>query len=63
MRLLSGHGYIIQNSHDNRLVGSFLNPVSVSTGSNPEDRMVGDNIIQLFFEDRNQESGSRKPQP
>jgi len=62
MRLLSGLGHIILNSSDNRLVGSFLNPVSVSTGSNPEDRMAGDNIIQLFFEDLNQESSTRKPQ-
>jgi len=63
MRLLSGLGYIIQNSSDNRLIGSFLNPVSVSTSRNPENRMTGDNIIKLFFEDLNQESGTRKPQP
>jgi len=48
MRLLSGLGYIIQHSSDNRLVGSFLNPVS--TDSYSEDKMTGDNIIQLFFE-------------
>ena len=61
MRLLSGLGYIIQNSSDNRVVGSFLNPVSVSTDNHQEDKMTGDNIIKLFFEDLNQENGTGKP--
>ncbi len=61
MRLLSGLGYVIQHCSDNRLIGSFLNPVSVSIGSNPEDKIAGDNIIKLFFEDMNQENGAGKP--
>lgn len=63
MRLLSGLGYIIQHRNDDRLVGSLINPLSVSVDKNPEDGVTGDNIIRIFFEDSHQGSGRGKPQP
>ena len=51
MRLLSGLGYVIKQCSDNRLVGSFVKPSSVSIGMNTESGdELGSNIIQLFFD-------------
>ncbi len=51
MRLLSGLGYIIKHHSDNRLVGSFVKPSSVSIDMCHENsEEFGTNIIQLFFD-------------
>ncbi len=64
MRLLSGLGYIIQHRSDNRLVGTLINPSSVSTDTHPEsDEITATNIIRLFFDEYDQGTGSAERQP